>query len=40
MLQRLFALGLGCAACVAAQDPVQVSSDYRVEMKNSWSSCE
>jgi quercetin dioxygenase-like cupin family protein len=36
MLQRLFTIGLGCAACVAAQDPLQVSSDYKAEIENNW----
>jgi quercetin dioxygenase-like cupin family protein len=36
MLQRLFALGLACAAIVAAQDPVQVSPDYKAEIENGW----
>jgi len=36
MLQRLFAIGLGCAAIAAAQDPVQVSPDYKAEIENKW----
>jgi beta-alanine degradation protein BauB len=36
MHRRLFAIGLGCAACVAAQDPVQVSPDYKAEIENNW----
>ena len=36
MLQRLLAIGLGCAACTAAQDPAQISPDYKVEIENNW----
>jgi quercetin dioxygenase-like cupin family protein len=36
MLQRLLAIGIGCAALLAAQDPVQVSSDYKIEIENQW----
>jgi beta-alanine degradation protein BauB len=36
MLERLFAIGLGCAAIVAAQDPMQVSPDYKAEIENNW----
>ena len=36
MLQRLFAIGLGCAAIAAAQEPVQVSPDYKAEIENNW----
>ena len=36
MIQRLFAIGLGCATIVAAQDPVLVSPDYKPEIDNNW----
>ena len=36
MLQRLFAVGVGCAAIAAAQYPVQVSPDYKAEIENNW----
>jgi beta-alanine degradation protein BauB len=36
MLQRLLAMWVGCAAIVAAQDPVQVSRDYKAEIENNW----
>jgi quercetin dioxygenase-like cupin family protein len=36
MLQRILALGLGLAAMAPAQDPVQVSPDYKAEIENNW----
>jgi hypothetical protein len=36
MVERLFAIGLAFAAMVAAQDPVQVSGDYKTEIENNW----
>jgi quercetin dioxygenase-like cupin family protein len=36
MLQRLLAVGMGCAAWAAAQDPVKVSEDYKAEIENHW----
>jgi beta-alanine degradation protein BauB len=36
MLLGLLATWVGCAAIVAAQDPVQVSQDYKVEIENNW----
>jgi quercetin dioxygenase-like cupin family protein len=36
MIQWLLAIGLGCAAYAAAQDPVPVSSDYKAEIENNW----
>ncbi len=36
MLQRLLAMWVGCAAIVAAQDPVQISPDYKAEIENNW----
>ena len=36
MLQRLLIIGIGLAALVTAQDPVQVSPDYKAEIENNW----
>jgi len=36
MLPRLLAMWVGCAAIVAAQDPAQVSPDYKAEIENNW----
>ena len=36
MLQRLLALCMGLTAMSAAQDPAQVSPDYKLEIENNW----
>ena len=36
MLRWLSAIGIGCAGLAAAQDPVQVSSDYKAVIENEW----
>jgi quercetin dioxygenase-like cupin family protein len=36
MHPRLLMIGIGSAALAAAQDPVQVSPDYKAEIENSW----
>jgi quercetin dioxygenase-like cupin family protein len=36
MLQRVLAICLGFGAMAAAQDPVQVSPDYKAEVENDW----
>jgi hypothetical protein len=36
MLQRLSMIGIGFAVLAAAQDPVQVSPDYKAEIENNW----
>jgi beta-alanine degradation protein BauB len=36
MLQRLLMIAIGIAALAAAQDPVQVSPDYKAVIENNW----
>jgi uncharacterized RmlC-like cupin family protein len=36
MTRRFIIICLGCGTLLSAQDPVQVSSDYKVEIENAW----